>query len=112
MILSKEVWLVNFAPQIGQEISKIRPAIVVNHDSVGFLKLKIVVPITDAIKSPKRWVVELSPSQTNGLIKESVADCFQVKSISEDQFIRKIGELTTEEFDSVKLGLVIVLGLI
>jgi mRNA interferase MazF len=112
MILSKEVWLVNFAPQIGQEISKVRPAVVVNHDSVGFLKLKVVVPITDAIMSPKSWLVKLSPSNSNGLTKESVADCFQVKSISEDRFVRKIGELSTEEFDSVKLGLIIVLGLI
>jgi mRNA interferase MazF len=112
MILSKEVWLVNFAPQIGQEIKKIRPAVVVNHDSVGTLKLKVVVPISDATKSPKSWLIQLEPSPTNGLTKESVADCFQIKSISEERFIRKIGELSPEEFDSVKIGLIIVLGLL
>ncbi|GAB2502442.1 MAG: type II toxin-antitoxin system PemK/MazF family toxin [Cytophagales bacterium] len=112
MIRSKEVWLVDFAPQIGQEINKVRPAVVVNHDSVGSLKLKVVVPITDALKSPKQWLVGISPSETNGLIKESMADCFQIKSISEERFIRKIGELSNEEFDSVKLGLILVLGLL
>lgn len=112
MISSKEVWLVDFAPQIGQEINKIRPAVVVNHNSIGTLKLKVVVPITDAAKTPKSWLISLSPSKTNGLTKNSMADCFQIKSISEERFVRKIGELSSEEFDSVKLGLVIVLGLL
>tara|TARA_R110000850_G_scaffold35022_9_gene93798 strand:+ start:3685 stop:3798 length:114 start_codon:yes stop_codon:yes gene_type:complete len=30
-----EVWLVDFAPKIGQEIDKKRPAVIVNHDSMG-----------------------------------------------------------------------------
>ena len=112
MMRSREVWLVDFAPQIGQEINKIRPAVIVNHDSIGSLKLKVVVPITDALKSPKQWLVRLSPSNSNGLTKESMADCFQIKSISEERFIRKIGELSNDEFDSVKLGLILVLGLL
>ncbi|MFN3759300.1 MAG: type II toxin-antitoxin system PemK/MazF family toxin [Algoriphagus aquaeductus] len=111
MILSKEVWLVDFAPQVGQEIAKIRPAVVVNHDSIGSLKLKVVVPITDALKTPKQWLIGLSPSGSNGLTKESMADCFQIKSISEERFSRKIGELSSEEFDAVKLGLILVLDL-
>jgi mRNA-degrading endonuclease toxin of MazEF toxin-antitoxin module len=45
-----EVWLVDFAPKVGQEIDKVRPAVIVNHDSMGALQLKIVVPITDAIR--------------------------------------------------------------
>jgi mRNA interferase MazF len=112
MIKSSEVWLVDFAPQIGQEINKIRPAVVVNHDSIGSLRLKIVVPITDALKNPKSWLIGISPTSSNGLTKESMADCFQVKSISEERFVRKIGELSPEEFDSVKLGLILVLGLL
>lgn len=111
MIRSGEVWLVNFSPQIGQEISKVRPAVVVNHDSVGTLKLKIVVPLTDAIKSPKTWLIGISPSRSNGLTKESVADCFQIKSISEDRFIKSIGRLSDEEFESIKIGLATVLDL-
>ncbi len=43
-----EVWLVDFSPKVGQEIDKVRPAVVVNHDSMGALQLKVVVPVTDA----------------------------------------------------------------
>jgi mRNA interferase MazF len=112
MINSGEIWLVNFSPQIGQEISKVRPAVVVNHDSVGILKLKIVVPLTDAIKTPKEWLIAISPTLSNGLAKESVADCFQIKSISEERFIKRIGRLSNDDFDSIRIGLVKVLGLL
>ena len=54
MMRSRENRLVDFAPQFGQEINKIRPAVIVNHDSIGSLKLKVAVPITDALKSPKQ----------------------------------------------------------
>ena len=30
-----EVWLVKFYPQVGGEISKLRPAIVISHDTIG-----------------------------------------------------------------------------
>jgi mRNA interferase MazF len=42
-----EIWLVDFAPKIGEEIDKIRPALIVSNDSIGKLRLKVVVPITD-----------------------------------------------------------------
>ena len=107
-----EVWLVDFSPKIGQEIDKRRPAIIVNHNSMGVLHLKVVVPVTDPLRSIKEWHVPLHPSERNGLSKESVADCFQVKSISQERFIKKLGLLSTDEMEQVKLGLVKVLDLL
>lgn len=107
-----EVWLVDFSPKVGQEIDKVRPAIIVNHDSMGALQLKVVVPITDAIRSIRDWHVSLSPSADNGILKESVADCFQVKSISKDRFVKRLGSLSTNEMEEVKLGLIKVLDLL
>ena len=48
-----EIWPVDFAAKIGQEIDKKRPAIIVNHDSIGVLQLKVVIPITDVGKINK-----------------------------------------------------------
>ena len=107
-----EVWLVNFEPQVGQEIKKTHPAIIVNHDSVGKLPLKIVVPLTDALKTKQEWMVELKPSQRNGLEKESFADCFQIKSLSEQRLIKKIGILNEDEISEIQVTLVKVLNLI
>jgi mRNA interferase MazF len=107
-----EVWRVDFSPKIGQEIDKVRPAIIVNHDSIGVLQLKVVVPVTDASRSIHEWQVPLKPTTGNGLSKSSVADCFQVKSISKDRFIQRIGTLSIQETDEVKLSLMKVLDLI
>ena len=42
-----EVWLVDFDPAIGAEIQKVRPAVIINVDSIGRLPLRMVVPVTD-----------------------------------------------------------------
>jgi len=66
-----EIWLVNFNPTSGDEIRKIRPAIVLSSDAVGVLNLKIVVPAT--AWRPERenllWLVTLIPDKENGLEK-------------------------------------------
>ena len=56
-----EIWLVDFSRRVGQEIDKVRPAIVVNHDTIGALQLKVVVPITDAAKSRPRLAFLFKP---------------------------------------------------
>ena len=90
-----EIWLVSFNPTTGQEIGKKRPAIVVNSDHVGKLKLRTVVPITDWKNTYANypWMMKISPNIENNLSKESAIDCFQVKSLSTDRFIQKIGDV-------------------
>ncbi len=76
-----EVWLVRFDPTIGAEINKIRPAVIVNSETVGILPLAVVVPITkwrDQLTAIS-WMVKLEPSAENGLTKLSAADTFQGK---------------------------------
>ena len=107
-----EIWLVNFTPQVGQEIKKTRPAIILNPDSIGVLELKIVVPITEQLRLQKQWHVPLHPSKKNGLNKESLADCFQIKSISNSRFISRIGILSDIEMVEIKIALMKVLDLI
>jgi mRNA interferase MazF len=87
-----EIWLVSFNPTTGQEIGKKRPAIVVNSDHVGKLKLRTVVPITDWKNTYANypWMMKISPNIENNLSKESAIDCFQVKSLSTDRFIRSV----------------------
>lgn len=42
-----EIWLVNFNPQIGDEMGKARPALVLSVDGMSRLQLRIIIPITD-----------------------------------------------------------------
>ena len=109
-----EVWQVQFDPSVGAEIRKTRPAVVMNAASVGRLALCIVVPITDwkPIYAAASWFVHLMPSSANGLQKESGADTFQVKSVSEDRFVQRIGTLPQQQVDTIAKAISICVGYI
>jgi mRNA interferase MazF len=102
-----EIWLINLDPTIGSEIKKIRPAVVVNDNSLGKLPLKIIVPVTDWKEKFETapWMVYLKPDHINNLSKESAVDCFQIRSISEERFIKKIGRISSNHLDEIKNAL-------
>jgi mRNA interferase MazF len=56
-----QVWRIRFDPAEGDEIKKVRTAVVISENAIGRLKLKIVVPITEwrrgmqAIPGLYRW---------------------------------------------------------
>jgi mRNA interferase MazF len=106
-----ELWLINLDPTIGAEIKKIRPAVIVNDDAIGILPLKVIVPITDWKDHYEvaPWMVRLDPNMNSGLGKISAADAFQVRSISQERFIRKIGKLSDEEMSEITKALAVVL---
>jgi len=106
-----EIWLINLDPTLGAEIRKTRPAVIVNSDALGKLPLSVIVPITDW-KDPYSiapWMVHIKPTTTNGLSKESSADCFQVRSVSQTRFVKKLGVLRQEQMKQLVAGLSIVL---
>lgn len=106
-----EIWLINLDPTIGSEIKKIRPAVIVSEDSIGILPLRVVVPITNWQEryAIAPWMIKLEPSAQNGLQKQSCADTFQVRSVAQQRFIRKLGELSEIEMKPIIKGLSIVL---
>ena len=108
-----EVWLLNLSPTVGAEIQKTRPALIVNDDDVGILPLKVIVPITDWNEryAQALWLVRLDPSPENGLVKVSTADAFQVRSVSEQRFIRRLGLLPLEVMAQIEDALKAVLKL-
>jgi len=108
-----EVWLVNFDPTIGAEIGKTRPAVVIGDDAIGRLPLRIVVPITEwgPRYASHPWKLHLRASKGNGLSKESAADAFQVKSVSETRFRQRVGALTADEIEEIAAAIALCVGL-
>ena len=108
-----EIWLINLDPTIGAEIKKTRPAIIVNHNALGKLPLKIIVPVTDwkdrYYAAP--WMVKIVPGKENGLSKTSSIDCFQIRSVAEDRFLKKIGTIDNTLLNEIKKALIKVLAL-
>ena len=108
-----EIWLISLDPTVGAEIKKTRPAVIVSEDSIGVLPLKVIVPITDwkdryAIAP---WMIRVQPDSGNGLDKTSAADTFQVRSVSEERFVRRVGILTENTIVQIETALGIVLGI-
>lgn len=107
-----EVWLVRFNPQVGAEIEKLRPAVVVSLNAIGRLPLRIVVPITawSTAYAQSPWMINLRPSPTNGLSKVSAADAFQVKSVSLHRFERRLGQITAKHLDEIVQAVALCVG--
>ena len=101
-----EVWLINLDPTIVAEIRKNRPAVIVSSDAVGVLPLKIIVPLTDWKDHYEiaPWMIKIEPDAQNGLDKISAADTFQVRSVAQERFIRKLGMIDTNRIDQITNG--------
>ena len=108
-----EIWLINLDPTIGAEIKKTRPAIVVNDNSFGKLPLKIIVPLTDWKDRYEiaPWMIKIEPNPKNRLKKNSAADCFQVRSLSQKRFVKKIGTISENTMNEIRIGLSKVLSI-
>ena len=106
-----EVWLINLDPTIGAEIKKTRPVVIVSSDEVGILPLKVITPITDWKPNYAQvpWMVQVQPDPQNGLTKPSAVDTFQIRSVSEARFIRRLGALDGSMMQSIALALAEVL---
>lgn len=108
-----DIYLVNLDPAVGSEIKKSRPCVIINNDAIGILPLKIIAPITDFKEKFRQvpWMIEIHPDGQNNLDKPSVIDVFQVRSVSEERFIKKIGAVSNTVRNSLKEALKTVFGI-
>lgn len=84
---------VDFNPTRGAEKKKVRPAVVVSHDSVNNISpVIVVVPLTSFSEKKERieWMIRIDPDSSNGLENASLADCIQIKAIDIQQRFKKI----------------------
>ena len=98
---------------MGAEIKKTRPAVIVNDDAVGVLPLRVIVPITEWKDryAVAPWMVPLKPDAHNGLDKLSVADTFQVRSLSRSRFVQQLGWLSETAMQEITGALALVLAI-
>jgi len=86
-----EVWLVDFGEPVGREQSGCRPAVVVSADPLNESRAGIVilVPTTTAPRGLPSHV-EIEPG-ASGLDDLSYAKCEDIKSVSEQRLIARLG---------------------
>ena len=107
-----DIWLARFDPGEGDEIRKVRPAVVMSVPEAGRMRLHIVVPVTGW--QPQFayyfWMRHIIPNDENGLSKESAADTFQIVSVSPNRFQRKLGVLPTEDLQEIAASIALCVG--
>ena len=106
------VW-VNLDPTLGDEIRKKRPVVVLNNGHEKHLRLAIVVPITNwtALWENNPFFVSMEPSKQNGLKKKSAIDCFQIRAVSHQRVVDRLGSVTPFELTQIKKSLALILDL-
>ena len=113
-MLRGEIWTLNLNPTVGAEMRKTRPVVIVNDDEIGILPLKIVVPVTDWKDRYEEvvWMTKIEPNDSNGLTKDSAADAFQVRSVSQERFVKRLGKISEKQMSEISEALAIVLKIL
>ena len=111
-MLKGEIWLINLDPTVEAEIQKTHPAMIVNENAIGILPLRVIVPLTDWKEryAIAPWMVRIEPYATNGLSEPSAADAFQMRSVSQERFARRIGRISEAILQEVLKAIQVVIG--
>lgn len=90
------MWLVDFGEPVGREQSGRRPAVVVSADPLNESRagIVIVVPITTSVRGLPSHI-EIEPDGS-GLEEMSYAKCEDIKSVSEQRLIGRLGTVNPE----------------
>ena len=106
-----EIWLVDLGNPIGHEQAGKRPCLVISVDyfNHGPAELHVVIPMTTREKHIPLHV-EAGPKET-GLSKRGFLKCDDVRSISRQRFVKRLGTLSPATVMGVEEQLRRLLGL-
>lgn len=105
-----DIWLVDFGVPIGSEQAGRRPAVIISADRLNQSRagVVIVIPCTTRHRGLPSHI-ELDP-QTSELSEISYAKCEDIKSISEQRLIAKLGIVNEEALFDISKALAFLLG--
>ncbi len=107
-----EIWIADLNPQIGTETGKTRPVLVVQTNLLNEIDhtSTIVCPITTNIRNAEYIRVFLD-SKKNNVVEDCEIMIDQIRALDNSRFIKKIGIISPQTIEEVKVGLKIVLDL-
>lgn len=107
-----EIWMVDFGPPSGPEQAGVRPAVILQDDSLSRIFVTvIVVPLTTNLKRLEFPASVLLQSGEGGLPQDSVALCHQVMVRGKARLTTRLGLLSSERLSQILDGVQTALGL-
>ena len=105
MIRRGDVFLVNLDPVVGSEVGKTRPAVVVQNDLANRSSPTVtVVPISSKVDRIFPFQVRV-PVGEGGLERESKVLCEQIRTVSRNRLLDRLGQLSSERLEQVRAAL-------
>ncbi len=110
-IFRGEIWLVSLDPILGREQAGKRPALIISENifNQSYADLVIVVPITSQNKNIRSHV--FIPEGEGGLTPESFAKCEDVRSISKQRLVKRLGKVDKPIVEKIEEKLRFLMGL-
>ncbi|HZF13462.1 MAG TPA: type II toxin-antitoxin system PemK/MazF family toxin [Thermoanaerobaculia bacterium] len=100
-----DVFLVNLDPVVGSEVGKTRPAVVVQNDLANRSSPTVtVIPISSHLERLFPFQVRI-PAGEGGLKRESKALCEQIRTLSRERLVERLGRLSTERLLEIRTAL-------
>ena len=104
-MLKGEIWMADLSPKHGKEQSGQRPVVIISGNVMNIhFDLVITCPLSSKIKNFIGNVI-LTPSPANGLLHESEILVFQIRSISKDRLIKRLGQIESHEITLIEANL-------
>ena len=108
-----DIVLVELDPTRGSEIKKTRPCVIVSPNIINQNSRTIIVcAIThhDERKANSFFFVPVSPGNTTGLVKESLINTQQIRTIDKTRIQKKLGSLPKRMESSLDYALSLAVG--
>lgn len=94
-----EIWQADLNPVKGSEQGGFRPVVILSGNLLNrYLPVVIAAPLTSKVKRYKGNPI-LKPSKANGLEHESELLVFQIRSVSKDRLVKKMGNVNPAEIE-------------
>ena len=109
MGLKGDIVLVNFDPVVGSEQAKVRPAIIIQNNTLNkYSNTTIVVPISSRIYE-KTYPMHVAFSGTHSL-KPGTIKTEQIRVIDKQRIHSKIGSVNTQKLQKIGIAIQHTLG--
>jgi len=97
-----EIWRAKLPKGMGHEQEGVRPAVIIV--DVGQSDIIMALPLTGEPDAERfKYTFEVVPNDRNNLGKESIALVFQMRALSKERLVEKVGELDAKDLAHINL---------